>query len=316
MPIMTPTDPDPFADIEDEGELDPQHARAELLDAAKRGYLPLRKEFVQRPKGVTDLRGRPVPRASTLYDLVNSRNQVALDFYLLLHALQPILEGTPLSLATWAHIMSVKKPVTATAVTRAISTLQNLSLVVREDDSRKPVIRLLREDGSGDEYVRPGTTEEAGPGYFTVPHAYWKSGLAEELTLPGKAMFLIALAETQTPTKRSFTLAVERVPEWYGVSERTAERGYRELITKAQVMQFRVRKVADKRHPAKRREEYWRALDAPYSTAARARIQKRATDAAKKAGTTSTTNLVELNIDIPDVPHEGAEATETATAVE
>jgi hypothetical protein len=313
---MTETEPNPFADIEDEAARDPKEARADLLDAAKREYFPLRKEFVQRPKGVTDLRGRPVPRASKLYDLVNSRNQLALDFYLLLHALQPILEGTPLPLATWAHIMSVKRPVTATAVTRAISTLQKLDLVVREDDSRSPVIRLLDEDGSGDDYVKPGTTEEAGPGYFTVPHAYWNTGLSEELTMPGKAMFLIALAETHSPGKLAFSVAVERVPKWYGISERTAERGYRELIVKTKVMRFRVKKIADKRHPAKRREEYWRALDAPYSNASRASMQKRAMDAAKKANAGSTTNLVALNVDIPDVPHETAESPETPTAAE
>lgn len=311
---MDQTDPDPFADIEDEDALDPKQARTELLDAAKRNYFPLRKEFVQRPKGVTDLRGRPVPRASKLYDLVHSRNQVALDFYLLLHALQPILEGTPLPLATWAHIMSVRKPVTATAVTRAIATLEKLDLVVREDDSRSPVIRLLLEDGSRDDYVKPGTAEEAGPGYFTVPHAYWTTGLAEELTLPGKAMFLIALAETHSPGKQAFSIAVERVPEWYGISERTAERGYRELIVEAKVMRFKVKKIADKRHPAKRREEYWRALDAPFSNASRARLQKRATDAAKKANAGSTTNIVALNVDMLDVPHENSDTTETPTA--
>lgn len=313
---MTQPDPDPFADIEDEDALDPKQARTELLDAAKRDYFPLRKEFVQRSKGVTDLRGRPVPRASKLYDLVNSRNQVALDFYLLLHALQPVLEGTPLPLATWAHIMSVKKPVSATAVTRAVATLQKLDLVVREDDSRTPVIRLLLEDGSCEEYVKPGTTEEAGPGYFTVPHDYWNTGLSEKLNLPGKAMLLIALAETHSPNKLAFTLAVERVPDWYGISERTAERGYRELTHEAKVMRIRIRKIADKRHPAKRREEYWRALDAPFSNASRARLQKRATDAAKEAGTSSTTNLVALNVDIPNVPHEATATTETSTAAE
>lgn len=313
---MIETEPDPFVDIEDEAARDPKEARTDLLDAAKREYFPLRKEFVQRPKGVTDLRGRPVPRASKLYDLVNSRNQLALDFYLLLHALQPILEGTPLPLATWAHIMSVKRPVTATAVTRAIATLQKLDLVVREDDSRSPVIRLLDEDGSGDDYVKPGTTEEAGPGYFTVPHAYWNTGLSEKLTMPGKAMFLIALAETHSPQKLAFSIAVERVPDWYGISERTAERGYRELIVKAKVMSFKVKKIADRRHPAKRREEYWRALDAPYSNTSRARMQKRAVDAVKKADAGSTTNLVTLHVDMPDVPHETPEFPETPTAAE
>lgn len=294
---MTQTDPDPFADIADDEALTPEQARADLLASAKRGYFPLRKTFVQRPKDSTDPEGRPSPRASVLYDLVNSRNQAALDFYLLLHALQPILDGTPLELATWAHIMSVKKTVTASSVTRAISTLENLGLVVREDTSRAPVIRLLREDGSKDVWHKPGTKEEEGPGYFVLPHAYWTAGLAEELTLPGKAMLLIILADTQTPTSTAFSMPVERAQGWYGISERTAERGYREL-SKSGWMRTKVQKIADKRHPARRREKHWRALEGPFSTASRVRMQKRATKAAKKAGTASTANLVALNVEV------------------
>jgi hypothetical protein len=41
-------------------------------------------------------------------------------------------------------------------------------------------------------------------------------------------MLLIMLAETQALTKTAFNMPVERAQEWYGISERTAERGYGE----------------------------------------------------------------------------------------
>lgn len=295
---MTETDEfDPFEGIEDQADIGAAGARRALLQAAKRGYVPLRKTFVQRPSGSVPVDGRPSPRASVLYDLVTTRNQRALDLFLLLHALQPILEGTPLPLGTWAHIMSVKSTVNATAVTRAIDTLVDLRLVVREDASRTPSIRLLREDGSKDPWHKPGAASEEGPGYFVIPHAYWDVGLSERLTMPGKAMLLILLAETQNPKNPAFAMPVERARDWYGISERTAERGYRE-IDDAGALKVKIQRVADPRHPAGRREVYWRALEPPFDTMSRRRLQRRATKAARAAGT-STADLTTTPADEP-----------------
>lgn len=278
---------DPFAGIEDDAETSPADARAALLRAAKRGYVPLRKEFVQRRAGSAPMDGRPSARASVLYDVVNTRNQRAFDLFLLLHAFQPILGGTPLPLATWANVLSVKSPVDATSVSRAIGTLEGLGLVVREDNSRTPVLRLLREDGSKEPWQKPGAVAEEGPGYFAIPHAYWDLGLSEALTMPGKAMFLIMLAETQNPRTPAFAMAVERAREWYGISERTAERGYNELNA-AKVLKVKVQKIADPRHPAGRREVYWRALHSPFDTPSRVRMQRAATKATRAVGKAST----------------------------
>jgi hypothetical protein len=297
-----------FAGIEDHDELGPKEARAALLAQAKRGYVPIRKTFVQRPKDSTDPAGRPSARASVLYDLVHSRNHQALDLFLLIHALQPILSGSPLELSTWAHIMSTKQPVSSTAVSRAIATLEKYNLVVREDTSRTPVLRLKREDGSNADWTRPGAEEEEGPGYFVIPHAYWNADLSEDLTLPGKALFLILLHDTQNPRTPAFAMAVDRAQKWYGISERTAERGYRELDDTG-YLQTKIQKVADPRHPAKRREVYWRALGGPFSTNARIRLQRRATRAARKAGT-STANLIDLNVNIATDPTETNDAPE------
>jgi len=48
-----------------------------------------------------------------------------------------------------------------------------------------------------------------------------------ELSLPAKAMLLIALS---LPAR--FPLPAERAPNWYGISETTARRGFRELRQK------------------------------------------------------------------------------------
>ena len=259
---LTSGSSDPFAGVLDDPEPEPHDLLVANLEAAKRGWFPLRKTFVQRPKDSGPQADRPSPRASVLSDLVHGRHQRPLDLLLLLHALQPILEGSPLKLATWATMMSAVTPCTASGVSRAIDTLIDRDLVRREGSGHSPELRLLREDGEGEPWVKAGSTSEAGPGYFVVPHEYWTAGVYKQLHMPGKAMLLITLAETQNPKTPSFHMAYERATDWYGVSERTAERGFGEL-SRAGLLRMKVRKVLDRRHPKGRRDEVWRASTHP-----------------------------------------------------
>jgi len=277
---MTETDFDPFAGVADEPDPGPIGTLAGLLDATRRGYVPLRKTFVQKPKGSTT-------RASTLAKLVTGRHQRPLDALLLLHALQPILPGSPLPLGSWARILSTRTRCTSQAAANAFETLIGLDLVTRKKDGREPVLEPLLEDGSKDPWTRPGFVEEEGPGYFTMTHEYWTEGIADQLNLPGKAMLLILLAETQNPKTPAFAMAVERAPAYYGISERTAERGYGEL-GKAGLVVIRRAKVADPRHPAGRRDVYWRALTEPFRTTDRARLQRLAAKAVTGRPATGT----------------------------
>ena len=265
-------EPDPFAHIVDEAPLTPHEAVVKTLDDAKRGWFPLRKSFVQRPKGSVAQANRPSPRASVLYDLVHGKHQRPLDLLLMLHAFQPVLDVSPLKLATWAHMLSARTPCTSAGVSRAVDTLENMDLVRRIGSGHAPELRLLREDGEHEPWFKAGSKSEQGPGYFVVPHAYWTSGLFEKLTMPGQAMLFITLAETQNPTTPSFKMAYERTKDWYGLSERTAERGFRELSTEGYLL-TRVQKVPDRKHPVRRREDTWRALAAPFSSAARQQLQ-------------------------------------------
>lgn len=148
-------------------------------------------------------------------------------------------------------------------------------------------------------------TEEEGPGFFTLPHEYWTDGYCDRLTLPGKAMLLILLAETQNPKTPAFRMAAARAPQWYGMSERTAERGYTELSREGVLLVKRV-KVADPRHPAGRRDDYWRALAHPFSTPDRARLQKAATTAARQQVATRGVEPSTADVASPQHPEDAS----------
>lgn len=268
---------DPFAGLVDDPDPGPAGTRDQLLNAALRGFVPVRKVFVQKPKGSSE-------RASMLARLVSGHHHRPLDAFLLLHALQPILEGSPLDLGTWARILSTGRPCTPAAASKAFAVLVDLQLAKRTGTNRRPVIQPLREDGEAGAWSKPGLVEEEGPGYFTLPHNYWTDGFVDELTLPGKAMLLILLAETQNPKTPAFNMAVERAHAWYGISERTAERGHSEL-SKQKLLLVKRTKKADPRHPAGRRDVYWRALRSPFATDDRARLQQAAKKGVGARGT-------------------------------
>ncbi|MGI5151362.1 hypothetical protein ACQEVC_34200 [Plantactinospora sp. CA-294935] len=271
----------PFADVKDEDPLDGPDARSRLLEGAKRGYAPLRKVFVQRPD-------RGAARASVLAAMVTARQERALDAFLLLHGLEPVLDNdNPLALAVWARMLSAPGDRWSPQnVGRAFEALEKRNLVIRESKGRGILVRPKLEDGSGAAWTRPGAdATTVGKGYLTIPHTYWTTGLVDRLSMPGKAMFLIMLSETtKNPT---FSMAVERAQSWYGISERTAERGYRELKEQKAddggplLLEHR-QLVADARSPTGLRAVWHRALAAPYSQAARAELQRATAKAARR----------------------------------
>lgn len=63
--------------------------------------------------------------------------------------------------------------------------------------------------------------------YFTLPHEFWTDSWDQKLSLPGKALLLIALHATSTQPR--FYLPYDQGPAWYGLSSETVERGLREL---------------------------------------------------------------------------------------
>lgn len=71
--------------------------------------------------------------------------------------------------------------------------------------------------------------------------------------------------------------------EFYGFSERTAERGYLEL-RRAKLLREKTILVPEARHPLGRREEWHRALAFPYSTDHRETLRKAAKAASDAMG--------------------------------
>jgi hypothetical protein len=261
---------DPFAGLEDLPASDTEHTRADLFGRAKRGFVRIRKDFVQRESK---------PRPSVLADLVTGRKELALDLLLAVHALQPILPGTPLPTSTWARLLG--EQVTERSVRAAMTTLEQKELLEVGGRRGIPEFVLKRENGDGQPWS-PEPEEDPvarGRGYFVLPYAYWTAGTIDTLTLPGKAMLLVILRDTNDPKgKLTFVMANERAKEFYGFSERTAERGYLEL-RQAKLLREKRRLVPDSRHRLGRREEWHRALAYPYSTDHRETLRKAAAGA-------------------------------------
>jgi hypothetical protein len=260
---------DPFVGIVSEEPPEAGALRTRLLADAQRGYGSLRKVFVQRPD-------TEPARGSVLAEMVRSRQERALDAFLLVHALEPVL-GSPLPLATWAKILtSTRRPCTVAAASRALDILVDRKLITRENKGRMVLVRPLLEDGSGTPWSRSGSDPATiGKGYLTVPNDYWTAGLVDRLELPGKAMLLIMLSETtKNPT---FSMAVERAPRWYGISERTAERGYQQLrkvrLGEDTLLLEHKQVVVDPRSPTGLRAVWHRALVDPYSQYSRAKAR-------------------------------------------
>ncbi|MDX3238907.1 hypothetical protein PV392_25085 [Streptomyces sp. ME03-5709C] len=182
--------------------------------------VPIRRTFLQQGSGSGPRKPGP------LSELVRRSAKRPLDLYLLVSA---VTSGNDFSVTewstTWARSVGIFDEATGTAaVSRAWKVLRELDLITRtRGESGKSTITKLKEDGTRTPYTPPG--EGSGEPYFQLPFEYWDSGLHNTLSLPAKAMMLIALSQR----KINFTLPQERMPDWYGISADTAGRGIREL---------------------------------------------------------------------------------------
>jgi hypothetical protein len=207
---------------DDEPAATEAETRAVLLDRSKRDFAPVNKLFVQAPPGSASRHG-------PLATFVHNRDLRGLHAYLLLLGI--ISSGdsqdgwsTTLPIGVWARAFGTTRDAVpasaATAVSKVLTRLENRQLIQRQRHGRERKIRitLLREDGTGQPYTRPGKGNSDR--FFRFPHAFWRDGWQERLDLPATAMLLVALHE-----KNAFELPSERVPDWYGWSADTAERG-------------------------------------------------------------------------------------------
>ncbi|MDN5725297.1 MAG: hypothetical protein L0G99_05105 [Propionibacteriales bacterium] len=152
---------------------------------------------------------------------------------LLLHSIISSGKGdngwsTTLPLGAWARALSTTETAeqrsATTAASKILGRLEDRRLIrrARSGHARKVTITLLRPDGSGVDYSRPGDGNKDP--FFSLHRRYWDDAWWSKLSLPATAMLLVALHE-----RPGFTLPTEHVPQWYGWSADTAERGFRQL---------------------------------------------------------------------------------------
>jgi hypothetical protein len=192
-----------------------------ILQASKRPSqrAPLRRTFLQQRVAGAE-RVRPGPLAK----IVKNGHESALDQYLLLAAWssgrdENGLYGVRRPASLWARALGLADDARGRQqVSRNWKLLSDLKLVHTKTKARQVRASLLLEDGSGLAYVPPASA------YLGLSYAYWRNGWHEDLDLPAKAMLLIFLTlEPKSP------LPFNRVPEWYGISKATADRGTRTL---------------------------------------------------------------------------------------
>jgi hypothetical protein len=214
------------SELADEPPATEAETRGYLLSRSKRDFVPISKAFVQRPPGTGDTRPGP------LAEFVRGRDLRGLQALLFIIACTSSGSGpygwsTTLPIQVWARAFGTTRNATpasaATAASKVLSRLEKRRLVERSKHGRSREVRVtvLREDGSGEQYTRPlGDVRR----FLKLPHDYWTADWHEQLDLPATAMLLVALHE-----KPWFELPTQRMPEWYGWSADTAERGFRTL---------------------------------------------------------------------------------------
>jgi len=203
------------------------------LERSRRDALPLALGFLQG----RNEQNRPIPGPFSHF--VRRGRGTALEQYLLLHAIASgETEGFDVRLgaATWARAIGgyfdpetgVIEAAALHAVSRNWGFLKEIGLVETERVGRKVRARLLADDGSGEAYRHIGAGMKGkklnGHGYLKLPYTYWRQGWHEKLSLPAKAMLLIALYQGD-----GFSLPYNKLSEWYGISAATGQRGLREL---------------------------------------------------------------------------------------
>ncbi|GAA2500607.1 hypothetical protein [Terrabacter carboxydivorans] len=212
--------------LADEDPANEDETRTHLLVRAKRPFAPIYKGFVQNPdKKATN-------RAGPLAQFIRNGDLRGLRAFLFLHAIISSGEGdngwsTTLPLAVWARVFDTTKAAdrrsASTAATKVLSRLAGRHLIIRERGgrARAVTVTLLRPDGTGAAYTRPDGTSDR---FLKLSNRFWTDRWYDELDLPATAMLLVALHE-----KPGFELPTERMPEWYGFSADTAERGLKTL---------------------------------------------------------------------------------------
>ncbi len=226
MTHTTPPGREVAPDLKDEEPATEDETRKHLLVRSKRPFAPVYKGFVQNPDK------RASKREGPLAQFIRNGDLRGLRAFLFLHAIISSGEGdngwsTTLPIAVWARVFdttrTADKRSASTAATKVLTRLAARQLIARERSgrARQVTVTLLRPDGSGGAYTRPDGTSDR---FLKLSNEFWTEGWYGKLDLPATAMLLVALHE-----KPGFELPTEWMPDWYGFSADTAERGLKTL---------------------------------------------------------------------------------------
>lgn len=197
--------------------------RTAVLKRSVRANVPVRKTFVQAPRGSASRHG-------PLKEFVTGRDLRGLKAYLLIvAACSSGKDGwsTRHDSAVWARLMDIHTTATdqaaRTGAWRALKRLQDRKLITCTRSGTLITATLLREDGSGAPYERPvGASDEDL--YLQIPSTFWTKGYDEAVDLPALALLLVVLRE-----KNWSSFPAEKASDWYGWSADTHERGLKKL---------------------------------------------------------------------------------------
>ena len=210
--------------------------------------------------------GKKRSRPGPLADLVANRQEKALDLLLLVYAVT-VRESfdTAHWSTTWARAIngSYDTQSASAQVSRLWRQLEEHQLIVRIQSGRKVSVTKLREDGAGRPYTRPTGSETGRLGeiYFRLPYDYWRDGWNNRLTLPAKALLLIAMSRRDP---KEFTLAEHWTSQWYGISEATVTRGRMKLEAEGIISVAREEQVPDLREMHGFGKRVYYKLEAPF----------------------------------------------------
>jgi hypothetical protein len=218
---------DKFSRPESPGAFPPRGAGVTKLDLDRvhRSAVPLRVAFLHRPQAG----GGPGPLSA----IVRARRETALDLLLFAHAIWPTTSpaaiGAPAS--DWEAAIAMRSRAGNRAtISRAWTWLETQDLIRSTHRGRIRTIEIRREDASKRPWAHPSENSEP---YLQLPHDYWYGGFARQLSLPGKAMLLIALSlGTPTETRANahyFEFPLQRAAAWYGLTAESARIGLRDL---------------------------------------------------------------------------------------
>ncbi len=192
-----------------------------LLEKSIRSHLPLAQTFVQQRDSGD--RGGPGP----LSQFVSSHHDRALKQYLLFHAAASGGDwGAAYPSQVWARALRLdgQSLSARNSISRNWAWLENHKLIERGRMGRDAKVTLLYDDGSGEPYVHPHN-HEPRERFLKLDHNFWLEGWDGKLDLAAVAVLLILLHGKPG----SLQLPAERVPEWYGISTSTFEKGVQTL---------------------------------------------------------------------------------------